>query len=101
VKPELAVNLVMILNELATNAAKYGALSVPAGAVSLEWTASAEGLSAIWREQGGPPVAPPAREGFGMRMKRRALTPFGGKVEVAFEPTGLVCRLSVPLTAEP
>lgn len=101
VKPDLAVNLVMVLNELATNAAKYGALSCAEGEVLLEWSAADGRLQVEWRERGGPPVAPPRREGFGSRLARSALTPFGGVVDLSFTAEGAVCRMSAPLAQTP
>jgi PAS domain S-box-containing protein len=93
--PKPAVSLVMALHELATNAAKYGALSVPEGRVSLRWEAEEGGpLRLEWRETGGPPVAAPDRRGFGLRMIERALAAdLAGRVEVEFNPEGLVCRI--------
>ena len=93
--PKPAVSLVMALHELATNAAKYGALSVPEGRVSLRWEAEEGGpLRLEWRETGGPPVSSPDRRGFGLRMIERALAAdLAGRVELEFQPEGLVCRI--------
>jgi PAS domain S-box-containing protein len=98
--PKAGVSLVMALHELGTNAAKYGALSVPSGRVAIDWETSADGrLRIAWRERGGPPVAAPTRRGFGLRMIERALaTDLAGEAEVAFEPEGLVCRIEAPLS---
>jgi PAS domain S-box-containing protein len=97
--PKAAVSLVMALHELATNAAKYGALSSPAGRVTIGWTAEGgERLRLDWEESGGPPVAPPARRGFGLRMIERALAAdLGGGVRLDFAPAGLVCRIEASL----
>lgn len=102
--PDLRVNaaptvsLVMVLHELATNAIKYGALSGAAGSVSITWTQGADGMVALeWREQGGPPVLPPARSGFGSRLIRDAVTrQLGGQVALDYAPDGLVVRLVLP-----
>ena len=93
--PKAAVSLVMALHELATNAAKYGALSVPGGRVALRWTLDGEGgLRLEWRESGGPEVRPPEQRGFGLKMIERALSAdLGGAVNVEFAPDGLVCRI--------
>lgn len=96
-KPELAVSLVMILHELATNAAKYGALSQAAGRVDLSWGIEDGGLVLDWRESGGPRVNPPQRTGFGARLTASALKPFGGSSDTRFDPTGVQCRLRLPL----
>lgn len=94
--PEMAVNLVMVLNELATNAAKYGALS-GAGRVSIVWGVDGERLQLHWRERGGPPVEPPKRTGFGTRLTLSALQAYGGTVELGFPPEGAECRMTAVL----
>jgi len=99
VKPELAVNLVMVLHELATNAAKYGALSVAGGEVAIAWRVEQGWLKITWREEGGPRVARPTRTGFGSRLTRSALAPFGGSAELDFAAEGVICEMSVPLQA--
>ena len=96
--PEMAVNLVMVLNELATNAAKYGAL-VGAGRVSIVWTVTNNLMALEWCEHGGPPVMPPTRSGFGTRLTLAALQAYGGTVELTFPPEGVRCRMQAPLTA--
>ena len=96
--PKLALMMALLIHELATNAAKYGALSHSAGKISVRWSHSDPWLNLEWRESGGPPVTVPNHRGFGTRLFLRALEQFGGKVEAAFAPTGLVCKLSVPLS---
>ncbi|NJC40984.1 PAS domain S-box-containing protein [Brevundimonas alba] len=100
--PSQAVTLSLVLHELVTNAAKYGALSVPEGRVEINWNLShdSEGvrfLTLLWREQGGPPVAPPTRSGFGTRLLASALNHQHGGAKVRYEPEGvcavLTCRL--------
>lgn len=92
--PQTAVAFAMALHELATNAVKYGALSVDAGRVAVSWTLDEARLRVEWRERNGPPVTPPTRRGFGTMMLERALaSELGGVVSLAFEPTGLVCRI--------
>lgn len=93
-----AAPLGLVLHELATNAVKYGALSVPGGRVVLDGALVGGRAGLCWREIGGPPVTAPAREGFGGRLFRSALTPFEGTVERRFEPQGLVCELWIPVT---
>mgnify|MGYP002715454274 CR=1 FL=1 len=102
--PRAALSLTMALNELATNAAKYGALASDAGRLSLTWEVREDSgqtmVELVWQEQGGPPVAPPARRGFGTRLIERCFgRDLGGAVDVLFEPMGLVCRMSIPLGA--
>jgi two-component sensor histidine kinase len=96
--PKLALMMALLFHELATNAAKYGALSCSAGKISVRWSYSASLLSLQWRESEGPPVAVPNHRGFGTRLFLRALEQFGGEIDAAFASTGLVCTLSVPLS---
>jgi PAS domain S-box-containing protein len=96
VSPRAALALSMALHELATNAVKYGALSNAAGEVSIGWTfdAPAKALKLVWSEQGGPPVEPPRRRGFGTRLIERSLAAeLGGGVIIDFAPTGVVCAI--------
>ena len=98
-RPKAALWLGMALHELATNAAKYGSLSVPSGAVSVSWTAVDEGrnLRIAWQESDGPPVVRPSRRGFGSRLVQQGLAhELGAEVEMDFAPAGLVCTISVP-----
>ncbi|MCG5243099.1 sensor histidine kinase [Azospirillum doebereinerae] len=102
----VAVSLHLAFHELATNAAKYGALSVDGGRVEVTWSADGgegdgEGrtLTLDWRESGGPPVVAPNRRGFGSRMIERALPyELDGDVVLAFAPEGLHCVLAIPLS---
>jgi two-component sensor histidine kinase len=89
----------MAFHELATNASKYGALSMPGGSVAVVWTvdraANPAMIEIAWTEQGGPPVAPPTRRGFGSNLLQAGLArEFGGKVDMRFEPGGLVCAMT-------
>ena len=91
--------LALAIHELATNAIKYGALSVPEGMVSVEWQRSdlgnAEQISIEWIEAGGPPVAKPDRDGFGTRVVRFvAAREKSGNVDLDFREEGLCCRIS-------
>lgn len=99
--PKLATTMALLIHELSTNAAKYGALSIAAGKVSVRWSVSDACLNIEWRESDGPIVATPIHRGFGMRMLTRALEDFGGTVETLFEPRGLVCKLSSKLYEYP
>lgn len=92
--PSATVGLALGIHELATNAAKYGALSSPDGRVAIDWEIDADELSLTWRESGGPRVRPPERQGFGTRLLERALaSDLGGRVDLDFQPCGLVCRM--------
>jgi len=92
--PQTAVTLALALHELATNASKYGALSVDAGKVHVGWTADGDKFDLKWQETGGPAVQAPTSEGFGMRLIRRSLAAeLRGKVEIDFGVDGLTCRI--------
>ena len=94
----------MVLHELVTNAAKYGALSTPDGRVSVTWDRlpgngdAAASLMILWREIGGPPIAAPIRSGFGTSLIRD-LVPheLGGTVELVFPSDGVCCKIEFPL----
>ncbi|AWN53776.1 PAS domain-containing protein [Methylobacterium sp. 17Sr1-1] len=99
--PRIALSIAMALHELATNAVKYGALSVPAGKVALSWSVADGCLSLRWQESGGPPVVPPTRTGFGSRLIERSLArELDGTVSLSFPREGVVCTIVAPL-AEP
>ena len=98
-----AVTVSMALHELATNALKYGALSVPQGSVAITWTVpddAAPALRLVWEERGGPPVSPPEHHGFGLRLLERMLWQQKGGVSLDFRPEGLVCVTTVPVAGE-
>jgi len=100
--PRLAVVLSMILHEIATNAAKYGALSNDSGTVTLDWEILEEDagrkLRLIWTEAGGPQVTAPVHRGFGSRLiERSARDQLGGEATVDFLPRGVVYTMTVGL----
>lgn len=97
--PKVAVSLVLAFHELATNAVRDGALSAPTGRVEVAWQCHAgDRLAIAWRETGGPPVTPPARGGFGLRMVERVLaSELGAQVRMDFAAAGLECRIDAPL----
>jgi two-component system CheB/CheR fusion protein len=96
------LGLSLILHELGTNAAKYGALSRPEGRLHISWQveeASERHVRLRWRERHGPAVEPPSATGFGTRLIERAAEyELEGKVELAYAPGGLSCELEFPLT---
>ena len=93
-----ALALSLALHELATNAAKYGALSCPEGRVLIQWSRVRGELTFTWTEQGGPPVAPPSRSGFGSRLLRRSLAhDLHGEVTLVFAPEGVRCTIRCSL----
>lgn len=106
VPPRFAVPLGVALHELATNAARHGALKLSTGRVEVSWRlepAARENepptLHLRWAESGGPPVAgPPAQRGFGTRLLERGLArELGGTVQLHFNPEGVVCEITAPL----
>jgi two-component sensor histidine kinase len=101
VGPKYSVSLLMAFHELATNAAKYGALSNDNGHVALSWSMTrpprAPALCIDWREIGGPPVKPRRRRGFGMRLIEGLSAETSGNVNLKFERDGIVCIIEVPL----
>jgi NO-binding membrane sensor protein with MHYT domain/two-component sensor histidine kinase len=100
VSPRQALPIGMIFHELATNAAKYGALSAPGGRVDVGWRVDGGTLRIEWRESGGPSVTAPSRRGFGSTLiERLAVGELGGTAAVDFAPGGLECRVEVPLAA--
>lgn len=95
------MSLSLILHELATNAVKYGALSQPTGQVRVSWDleeASAPRLRLVWQEAGGPLVAPPVTSGFGTQLIEFAVSrELSGRVELNYQPAGLVVEIVAPL----
>jgi PAS domain S-box-containing protein len=88
--------IAITLHELATNAAKYGALSVAKGEVHLRWTHEADGrLILHWTERDGPPVQPPTRRGFGGRIIEQVIVQLKGKVGLDWRSEGLVCEITL------
>jgi two-component sensor histidine kinase len=94
--------LAMVLHELATNAAKYGALSTPHGRVEVNWKRGlgqdAANLSIAWREVGGPEVAPAPNFRYGVSIIRDLIPQeLGGFVDLAFASSGICCNIEIPL----
>jgi two-component sensor histidine kinase len=93
----------MVLHELVTNAAKYGALSSPQGRVSVSWDRRSEGkaaasLAIAWREFGGPPIASATTSGYGTSLIRDLIPhELGGTVDLTFAPNGVHCSIEIPL----
>jgi two-component system CheB/CheR fusion protein len=100
-----SLTLALAVHELATNAAKYGALSVAGGQLSVSWRIlderSPQQLVIEWRETGGPPVTPPSRRGFGTRLIEVGLVRgLGATVDRAFAETGVCCSITLPFTTD-
>jgi two-component sensor histidine kinase len=89
------VSLSLGLHELATNAAKYGALTAAGGHVVVEWWLRDDGSFKLkWTERGGPPVNGPKRRGFGMRIETGLALELDGTVRITFSEPGLVCEMT-------
>jgi PAS domain S-box-containing protein len=101
-RAEAGQAIAMVLHELATNAAKYGALSTRSGRVSIRWDQRLNGrprpdLTLEWREIGGPPVSVPGNSGYGTSTIRDLIPyEFDGTVDLLFAPDGVRCRLRLP-----
>ena len=97
--PNDALSLGLAIHELATNAAKYGALSVAGGSVDMHWELVRENLARIeWKESGGPEVRQPSRRGFGTDLIEKIVShELRNPVELTFDPSGVQCTLQVPV----
>ena len=95
------IALAMTLNELCTNATKFGALSVPAGRIEIAWSIDEANrrLRLSWTEKDGPQVAAPTRQSFGTRLIETLGKQLSGEVSLAYAPAGFVYTLDVPLSA--
>ena len=91
--------MAVVCHELATNATKYGALSVGDGHVAVVWTLTADGrLVLSWTETDGPPVAVPTREGFGTRILKSIISrSLKGDMRLDWREGGLVCEFALPI----
>ncbi len=97
--PRSALTVAMALHDLATNAAKYGALSSARGQVYVDWSAAdtTGQFRLTWREVGGPPVTAPVRSGFGSKLIESGTDQIGGSATLEFRPGGVVCTLECPM----
>ena len=95
-KPDVAQAVAVILHELATNAAKYGALSGAKGQIKLMWSRTEDGqLTLRWTELAGPSVTVPERQGFGSRLIQQTISQLGGKTRFDWSSEGLVCEIDL------
>ena len=105
-RPKTVLTLAMVFHELATNAAKHGALSNDAGGqIHIAWqvepTPQGDWMRLRWQENGGPPVTPPGRKGFGSRLIESGLAQeLDGEVRLDYEPAGVVCQIVMPVPQE-
>jgi two-component sensor histidine kinase len=97
IKPSVAQNFALAIHELATNAAKYGALSAPDGRLDVSWTLGNEALILLWTESGGPPSSPPKKTGFGSKVIDASIKrQLNGDIEREWSGDGLRCLVRVP-----
>jgi two-component sensor histidine kinase len=105
-QPKAALTLAMVFHELATNAAKHGALSnEAAGKIDIAWqaepTTQSDRIRLRWQESGGPTVKPPGRKGFGSRLIEGGLAQdLDGEVRLDYDPLGVVCQIIMPVPLE-
>ncbi len=89
-----------MMHELTTNAVKYGALSNKAGVIRVSWDlVTRDGRKCLflkWREEGGPQISRPSRQGFGTRMIEQSVRAEGGKAEFEYAPAGMSAQISLP-----
>jgi two-component sensor histidine kinase len=99
IRPTVAQNFALAVHELATNAAKYGALSVAGGALSVSWWLQDEALTLVWIETGGPPLKKPEHMGFGTKVIEASIKrQLGGEVVKEWRPSGLRATVTIPST---
>lgn len=94
---QLALHIALMLHELGTNCAKYGALSVPDGRVAITWSIKDHVLQLRWAERGGPTVAEPTRRGFGTMLINQSVKSQGGTAQALYEAEGVTWEIAVPL----
>ena len=97
--PNAVLPITLSINELCTNAVKYGALSNGAGRIEIGSSVNEKNLTLTWTESGGPPVREPTQRSFGTRLIGRLAEQLRGEVRLKYEPEGLVYELDVPVSA--
>ena len=97
--PSLAQAIAVAVHELATNAAKYGALSSERGAVKVTWTIVDQDVHLVWQESGGPLASPPASQGYGSRLVAATVASLDGKLDYDWAPAGLKAEMRFPLAS--
>jgi HAMP domain-containing protein/two-component sensor histidine kinase len=98
-EPRTAQTIGLTLHELATNAAKYGALAASSGTVTLRWDIADGALYMTWKETGGPSIRGPITRGYGMQVIGGSAEQLGGEASFDWQPSGLRCSLVIPLGA--
>jgi two-component sensor histidine kinase/two-component SAPR family response regulator len=99
IAPTVAQNLALAVHELATNAAKYGALSVPGGKLSVRWHSAGDQLHIEWQEDCAREIARPSKAGFGSKVIEASIkSQLGGQVQKVWSASGLMCTLTLPMS---
>jgi two-component sensor histidine kinase len=93
--------MALVFHELATNSAKYGALSSVEGHVDISWDKADDNVAILWTESGGPKVTPPSKRSFGSNLIERSLDGFGGSARIEYPETGVICRIKLPKVKAP
>ncbi len=96
--PQLTLHLALMLHELGTNSAKYGALSAAQGTVTVNWTVKGDVLQLQWAERGGPAVSAPSRRGFGTTLIEQSAKGEGGSAHMLYEAEGISWEIMLPLS---
>jgi two-component sensor histidine kinase len=99
VEPEAARHLILLIHELVTNAAKYGSLSRLSGRVLVDWLEDDEAIILNWKENGGPRIDLPKREGFGSQLAAACIKALSGNMQQHFEPDGFACSIKFKTSA--
>jgi PAS domain S-box-containing protein len=95
--PQMAMHVALMLHELATNSAKYGAVAAPNGWITVNWSVRDTVLMFRWQERGGPPVSAPASSGFGLRLIEQSAKSQGGGAHALWEAEGVTWEITIPL----
>jgi PAS domain S-box-containing protein len=96
-EPQMALHIALMLHELGTNSLKYGALSTPAGWITVSWTVVDAILNLQWVERGGPAARAPSKRGFGSTLVEQSAKTVGGKAQAVWELEGVTWQVTLPL----
>jgi two-component sensor histidine kinase len=97
IEPDSARHLILLLHELATNAAKHGSLSQSNGRVLVDWQQDGNVITLHWKEKGGPNIAPPSEQGFGSELIAVCVKSLSGAIQTAYSSDGFACSVDFNL----